>query len=64
MKLTLAIDDVLLERAREPAGIHDPTALVEAGLIALIALTAGRRLAALAGTQPKMRPVPRPRSAR
>ena len=57
------IDDALLERARELTGIREKTALVRAGLEALIAREAGKRLAALGGTNPKMSNVPRRRSA-
>jgi hypothetical protein len=63
MRTTLIIDDVLLERARAATGIKEKTALVRAGLEALIAREAGKRLAALGGTQPKISDVPRRRSA-
>ncbi|MGH9628793.1 MAG: type II toxin-antitoxin system VapB family antitoxin [Bryobacteraceae bacterium] len=63
MRTTLIIDNALLERAREASGIQEKTALVRAGLEALIAREAGRRLAALGGTQPKLSDVPRRRSA-
>jgi hypothetical protein len=43
-------------------GIQEKTALVHAGLEALIAREAARRLAALGGTEPLLRPVPRRRS--
>jgi len=63
MRTTLIIDDALLERARELTGIAEKTALIHAGLEALIAREAGKRLAALGGTQPKIANVPRRRSA-
>jgi Arc/MetJ family transcription regulator len=63
MRTTLIIDDSLLEQARMLTGIHEKTALVRAGLEALIAREAGKRLAALGGTQPKMASIPRRRSA-
>lgn len=63
MRTTLIIDNALLERARELTGIREKTALVRAGLEALIAREAGKRLAALGGTNPKMTNVPRRRSA-
>jgi hypothetical protein len=59
----LIIDADLLERARVLTGIHEKTALVRAGLEALIAREAGKRLAALAGTHPEMASIPRRRSA-
>jgi Arc/MetJ family transcription regulator len=61
MRTTLIIDDSLLGRAREMSGIVEKTALVHAGLEALIAREAARRLAALGGTEPGLRSVPRRR---
>jgi len=63
MRTTIIIDDALLERAREATGIQEKTALVRAGLEALIAREAGKRLAALGGTQPRIPGIPRRRSA-
>ena len=63
MRTTLIIDERLLDRARELTGIKEKTALVRAGLEALIAREAGKRLAALGGTQPKISSIPRRRSA-
>ncbi len=63
MRTTLILDDALVERAREMTGIREKTALVRAGLEALIAREAGKRLAALGGTQPKLADVPRRRPA-
>jgi hypothetical protein len=64
MRTTLIIDDGLLDRARELTGIQEKTALIRAGLEALIAREAGRRLAALGGTQPDLADIPRRRSAK
>jgi len=61
MRTTLIIDDSLLGRAREMSGIVEKTALVRAGLEALIAHEAARRLAALGGSEPGLRSVPRRR---
>jgi len=63
MRTTLILDDKLLERAREMTGIQEKTALVHAGLEALIAREAARRLAALGGSQPRLPNIPRRRSA-
>jgi hypothetical protein len=63
MRTTLNIEDELLERAREATGIREKTALVRAGLEALIAREAAKRLAALRGSQPKLADIPRRRSA-
>jgi len=62
MKTTPILDEDLLERARQLTGIRKKTALVRAGLEALVAREAARRLAALAGTEPALRPVPRRRT--
>jgi Arc/MetJ family transcription regulator len=61
MRTTLIIDDALLERAWSMTGIQEKTALVHAGLQALITREASRRLAALGGTEPAAEPVPRRR---
>jgi Arc/MetJ family transcription regulator len=64
MRSTLNIDDDLIEEARRLTGIKEKTALVRAGLEALIAREIGRRLAALAGTQPDFEAAPRQRAHR
>jgi hypothetical protein len=61
MRTTLIIDEKLVERARELTGIQEKTSLVREGLEALIARESGKRLAALGGTQPKLRRIPRRR---
>ena len=61
MRTTLNIDDDLLERAAELTGIDEKTALVRQGLKALIALESSRRLAALGGSERKLKPAPRRR---
>lgn len=63
MRTTLIIDESLLARARSLTGIQEKTALVRAGLEALIAREAAKRLAALGGTQPKIANIPRRRTA-
>lgn len=55
MRTTLIIDEQLLEKAREVTGIREKTALVRAGLEALIAREAAKRLAALGGSEPHLR---------
>jgi Arc/MetJ family transcription regulator len=62
MRTTLIIEDDLLEEARQATGIREKTALVHAGLRALIARESARRLAALGGTQPHLENVRRRRS--
>ena len=61
MRTTINLDDELVRKARDLSGITEKTALVRHGLEALIALESARRLARLAGTQPKLAAPPRRR---
>jgi Arc/MetJ family transcription regulator len=61
MRSTLNIDDKLIEEARRATGIKEKTALIRAGLEALIQRDAYRRLAALGGTMPNLQVPPRKR---
>lgn len=61
MRTTLNIDDDLLRKAQRLSGMSEKTAVVHAGLEALIALESARRLAALGGTERRLRRVPRRR---
>jgi Arc/MetJ family transcription regulator len=61
MRTTLIIDENLLDQAKQLTGIQEKTALVRAGLEALISREAGKRLAALGGAEPRLRPIPRRR---
>jgi Arc/MetJ family transcription regulator len=63
MKTTLNIDDRLLAEARRLTRIEEKTALIHAGLEALIAQASARRLAALGGSDPGAAPVRRRRSS-
>jgi Arc/MetJ family transcription regulator len=63
MRTTLIIDDELMNRARDLSGIQEKTSLVRAGLEALIAREGAKRLAALGGSEPKLRPIPRRRAS-
>jgi Arc/MetJ family transcription regulator len=63
MRTTLNIDDSLLSRAVKLTGIKEKTALVRLGLEALIARESARRLAALGGSEVKLRPIRRRRSS-
>ena len=63
MRTTLIIDDALLEQARRLSGLTKKTAILHAGLEALIARESARRLAALGGTEKSLKAVPRRRSA-
>jgi hypothetical protein len=64
MRTTLILDEALVERARALTGVREKTALVHAGLEALIARASARRLAALGGTEPALRRARRRRQSR
>ena len=61
MRTTLNIDDLLLERAAHLSGLREKTAVIRAGLEALIARESARRLAAFGGTDRGARRVRRRR---
>jgi Arc/MetJ family transcription regulator len=54
MRTTVILRDDLLKKAAKLTGIDEKTALLHAGLEALIARESARRLAALGGTEPKL----------
>jgi Arc/MetJ family transcription regulator len=56
MRTTLNLDDQLIQNAREFTGIEEKTALIHQALRTLIAVEAGKRLAALGGTMPDFLP--------
>jgi Arc/MetJ family transcription regulator len=62
MRTTLIIDDELFAKAQELSGLREKTAVLHAGLQALIARENARRLAALGGTERALKPIPRRRS--
>jgi len=64
MRTTLIIDDELIEKARRLSGLEEKTAVVRAGLEALIARESARRLAALGGSEAGLRTVRRRRPQR
>jgi hypothetical protein len=61
-RTTLNIDLATLERAAALTGVREKTALVRMGLEALIAKASAARLAALGGSERRLRPVPRRRN--
>ena len=61
MKTTLNIDDALLAEAERLTRISEKTALVRAGLEALIARESAKRLARLGGRERSLRTAPRRR---
>jgi Arc/MetJ family transcription regulator len=60
----LNIDDELLAKARRLSGLKEKTAIVQAGLEALVALESARRLAALGGSEKGARSPRRRRPAK
>ncbi len=64
MRTTLNLDDSLLKDAQRLTGLKEKTAVLHAGLEALIARESARRLAALGGSEKALRPIPRRRPSR
>lgn len=62
MRTTLIIDDELLAKAQELSGLQEKTAVLHAGLQALISRENARRLAALGGTERALKPIARRRT--
>jgi len=62
MRTTLNIDDGTLKKAFRLTGAKEKAALVHRGLEALIALESAKRLAALGGTEKRLRSIPRRRT--
>jgi len=62
MRTTLIIDDELLAQAQELSGLRKKTAVLHAGLQALISRENARRLAALGGTERGLKPIARRRT--
>lgn len=63
MRTTINLDDELLTEAQRITGVKERTALIHEGLRALIERESARRLARLGGSEPRLQPVPRRRSA-
>jgi Arc/MetJ family transcription regulator len=62
MRTTLIIDDELLSKAQELSGLREKTAVLHAGLRALISRENARRLAALGGSERALKAIPRRRT--
>jgi Arc/MetJ family transcription regulator len=62
MRTTMNLDEELVEEARRITGVRERTALVHAGLRALIERESARRLARLGGSEPDLEVPPRRRS--
>lgn len=61
MRTTLNLDDALLKEAQRLSGLSGKTAVIHAGLRALIARESARRLAALGGSERALKPIRRRR---
>jgi Arc/MetJ family transcription regulator len=61
MRTTVTLDDELLEKAQRYTGIKEKSALLHEALTFLVAREAGRRLAAMGGTEPDFVAPPRRR---
>lgn len=61
MKITVNIDDRLLEQAQRLTGLKSRSALIREGMRALVERENARRLARLGGTEPQLKSVPRRR---
>lgn len=62
MRTTVTVDDELMEEAARVSGLRERSALIRAGLLALIERESARRLARLGGTEPQLEPTPRRRA--
>lgn len=62
MRTTINLDDQLLDEAGRISGMEGRTALIHAGLRALIERESARRLARLGGSDPGLQQIPRRRS--
>lgn len=62
MRTTVNLDDDLVRAAQEYTGITEKTALIRRALKELIHREASRRLAALGGTMPDLKNIPRTRA--
>ena len=61
MRTTINVDDDLLNAAQKVSGVKERTALIHAGLQALIERESARRLARLGGSDRQLKAIPRRR---
>jgi Arc/MetJ family transcription regulator len=61
VRTTVALDDVLLEKAKKYTGITETTALLREALKSLVQKEAANRLRLLGGTMPDFPDIPRRR---
>ena len=64
MHVAVDLDEELLSAAQQATGLSERTALIHAGLKALIERESARRLARLGGSEPQLASIRRRRSAR
>jgi len=64
MRTTVTLDDDLFDKAAEYTGLTDRSAIVRRALETLVQVEAGRRLAALGGSDPTAWAAPRRRPPR
>jgi Arc/MetJ family transcription regulator len=64
MRTTLALDDDLIRTAQEFTGVEEKAALVREALKALIERESARRLAAMGGSMPRLKDIPRRKAQR
>lgn len=62
MRITVNLDDALLEKAQRLTGLQEQTALIDAGLKALVERESAHRLARLGGSEPRFGPISRRRT--
>ena len=62
MRTTVSLDDELLNQAHKLSGISERTLLIREALKALVQRESSSRLAALAGSEPRLEAIPRRRS--
>ena len=62
MRTTVTLDDEVVAKAAELAGVSETSALVRQGLETLVRVESARRLAALGGTDPNATAASRRRS--
>ena len=63
MRTTVTLDDELLARAEQLCGDLERSALLKEALRALVQRESARRLAALGGSEPALKPIPRRQAA-
>ena len=62
MRITVVLDDELVEKAMSYTGIREKSVLIHEAFNALVEREAARRLARLGGSEPDLVAVPRRRS--